>query len=183
MPPNRQHYDDLPFTEKMKLVQAMMLFPALTVVVFLRRRLGYRILNPAWLFGVTFFMCIAAAVVQNPEVNPEDLMVFALFVLIFGGGQRAARWREFRQGVLQHSYYLGDSILESLPLPRFLRYERRVCRIVDPTLCVAIGLALQSISRVLGLWLIFSGLSLRVVEGAMRRKQIEKEFEDRKSVV
>jgi len=53
-------------------------FPALTVMVFLRKDLGFRLLNPLRLLAVTGFLVIVSVFVQqgNANANPMILLIF-----------------------------------------------------------------------------------------------------------
>jgi hypothetical protein len=88
------------FREQYATAQWLMRFPALTVMVFLRRDLGYRLLNPAWLIAGTGFLFVITVLTQphNEDANPIDLLFFALGALILGIYQRVKRWRELNRG-------------------------------------------------------------------------------------
>ena len=55
-------------------------FPALTVMVFLRKDLGFRLLNPLRLLAVTVFLVVVSVFAQqgNATANPMMLLIFAL---------------------------------------------------------------------------------------------------------
>ena len=88
------------FREQYATAQWLMRFPALTVMVFLRRDLGYRLLNPAWLIAGTGFLFVITVLTQphTEGANPIDLLFFALGALILGIYQRVKRWREPNRG-------------------------------------------------------------------------------------
>ena len=46
----------------------------------------------------------------------------------------------------------------------FCRRNRRIARIIDPIACILVGYGLFPASRALAMWLIFSGVCLRVFE-------------------
>ena len=152
-----------------------MQFPALTVMVFLRRDLGYRMLNPLGLIAVTGILFVIAILSQpdNADSGALGLLLFALAAFILGMGQRQKRWKELNRGVRQHSYYIGTSPFEKLRwLPMFCRRNRRSARLIDPIFCVAIGFALFPVSRLLAMWLIFSGVCLRSFEYTVHHREL-----------
>jgi hypothetical protein len=147
--------------------------PALTVMVMLRRDLGYRLLNPPSLIAVTGFLAAVAVLAQpgNEDAQPIDLLFFALGALVLGMYQRLKRWLELNRGIRQHSYYIGTSPFDYHWLPIFCRRNRRMARLIDPIFCALIGLAVFPWSRALAMWLVFSGFCLRSYEYAVHQKQ------------
>jgi hypothetical protein len=153
--------------EELEFTKWLLHFPALTVMVWLRRDIGYRLLNPIGLTAVTGFLFVISALAQpdDPDNQPVFLLLFAVMTLLLGISQRTKRWQEINLGVRQHSYYLGSSPFEKLRwLPMSCRRNRRIARIIDPIFCILIGFALIPVSRGLAMWLIFSGVCLRVFE-------------------
>ena len=144
-----------------------MQFPALTVMVWLRRDLGYRMVSLARIVPVTGFL-FAISILAG-KGNPDDrlwgLLIFALLTLALGIYQRVKGWIEVGQKVRRHTYYLGTSPFNNFGwIPEFLRRERRLARFVDPIVCVLIGVAIFQLSHALGAWLVFSGFCLRAYE-------------------
>jgi hypothetical protein len=172
MPPKQPpEPEPMTFAQKLELVQWAMRFPALTVIVFLRRDLGYRLLNPIALIGVAFVMLVFGTVF-GPESRPEDLWIFAVVMLALAFGQRIARWRAMRRGVAQHSYYFGTSCFDSAGIPECFRRNGRANFLLDPACCLIAGFILLHYSRALGAWLIISGLCLRAYEFTIFRKEL-----------
>jgi len=167
--------------QKMEVAKWLCKFPALTVMLILRRNLGYRIIGPGALLGI-FLVMVGLSEWSSAETpHAEWLLVFALAVLATGFVQRAKRKREARGGEQLHTYYIGDSDLQRLPWPRFMRAERRIERFVDPLLCLLIGFPIASYcSPALGWWLVFSGLCLRVFEADVRKRELKRELWDLK---
>jgi len=56
MPQQSQPQQELTLSEKMKVVQWLAIFPAITIMVFMRRKVGFRMLKPSWLIGVAMFL-------------------------------------------------------------------------------------------------------------------------------
>jgi hypothetical protein len=156
--------------QQIALMRALSLYPALTVMIFLRRSMGYRILNPLHLLGMMIVTVVVSTVAERSR-NPELLRIFAALVLLGGLCERFKRWREYRKGVQQHSYYVGDSILEFKWLPAFIRRRRRVARFLDPLACFLVGLAAVGLSPALGKWLMFSAVCLRIFEDTVYHRQ------------
>jgi hypothetical protein len=172
MPPQQQQGRSL--REELEFSQWLMQFPALTVMVFLRRDLGYRLLNPLALIAVTGFLAIISILAQpdNADNQPVFLLLFALMAFIVGMSQRLKRWQELNSGVRQHSYYIGTSCFETIRwLPMFCRRNRRIARFIDPFTCMIIGVALFPVSRFLAMWLLFSGMCLRSFEYVIHQRE------------
>lgn len=175
-----QKFEDLSFKEKTQIIQALALFPALTLMVFLRRRLGFRLMKPAWLLIMTLIMCFAAFQAPDALTRPHGwtLIIFAIAMLGLGMFQRWRRWVELCAGVRWHTYCSGISWLESLPLPGFLFSHRRIYRILDPLIGVVLGMvASLTLSGVLGLWITLSALCLYIYEQAVYEMALERDLD------
>jgi len=166
----------MPLRERIEFTRWLCFFPALTVMLFLRRNIGNRLNDPLSLLGVTVVMFVFAELARNTPYA-ELLQIFAVLVFFVGLMARANWSREFRSGVRRHSYYVGDSYLEFAWLPAFLRRERRIQRFVDPAVAAITGLVVWSFCPALGFWITFSGLCLRFFEDAVYRKQIERNMD------
>ena len=164
----------IPLWRQLEIARFLTKFPALTVMVFLRNDIGYRLLNPLHLFWVSGFLAFVALLFGDsyPTARLCDLFTFACVVFAVGMVQRAERWRDHKRGITQHSYYIGTSPFHMLRPPMFLRRQRRLERFIDPAACALIGFYFLPVSRPLSLWVIFSGMCLRVFEDAVRRKEL-----------
>lgn len=162
------------FPEKMQMVQNLMVYPALTVAVLLRKNLGYRLLNPLHICGMAFLLFVLGSMAGGVP-NHEALQLFAVLVFFFGIAQRIRRWIDARRGIRLHSYYIGDSRFEFKRMPAFLRRNRRFTRLFDPLLCIISGVWLLEPCRPLGLWLLVSGCALRALESSVQRRSQERE--------
>lgn len=165
--------------EKYAIAQAMLRFPALTIMVFLRTGIGYRLLNPLTLIAVNGVLAVVAilATPNNEAARPTDLLVFAMLSFCAGIYQRIRRWLELNQGIRQHSYSVGKSRLEFRWLPAFCHRNRRVARFIDPICCAIGGYVLFPYSRVLASWLIVSAFGLRVLEDVIYRRDLNRELD------
>jgi hypothetical protein len=173
------------FAQQYAMAQAFMKFPALTLMVFLRRDLGYRLLNPLVLFAVFGVLAVIAilAMPGNEAARPVDLLIFAGLGFFSGLAQRFRRWREMERNVRQHSYYIGTSPFDQHWMPVFFRRHRRTARILDPVVCAAIGLALLPFSRALALWLIFSAFCLRAHEDGIFNRERNEQLDTSDSLI
>jgi hypothetical protein len=173
-PSLRQHY---------AFVQWAVQFPALTVSLWLRRDIGYRLIHPAKLFAVAGIVFVVAilATPGNEDARPADLAVFAVLTFAIGMYQRIKRWSELNRGIQQYSYYTGTSAFSSFRwLPHFVRRNRRPERFLDPFVCALIGLAFLPVSRALGMWLVFSAFCLRSFQHQvfMRQRNLDLDMID-----
>jgi len=164
------------FTQHFAMAKWFMQFPALTLMVFLRRDIGYRLLNPGVLLAVFGLLAVVAilAMPGSQTARPIGLLIFAALGFFSGIAQRIRRWRDLERSVRLHSYYVGTSPFDQRWLPAFFRRQRRSARLLDPLFCTAIGLALLPISHALALWLIFSAFCLRAYEdGIFNQKRAQ----------
>lgn len=163
----------------------LMMYPAMTVMVFIRKDIGYRLLNPMPMIYMNGILMLVAAFIppDKPDANPEYLFWFALISLFLGSCQRTKRWREFKRGILQHTYYVGTSPFDYQWLPRFCRRFRRMARFADPFFCIFVGLIFMTVSTALGFWIMIAGAALRVFEDAVHKKELNRDLDILDSVI
>lgn len=164
------------FADKMQLVHGVLQMSALTVIIFLRRRIGYRLLHPVQIIVMTFALILLSTFKQYTP-NAEAMVVFAILMCVFGFLHKARSWQDMRRGLLNHSFYLGDSTFEAKFLPKFLTRNRRFTRTFDPLFCLGAGACLLDFSPVLGGWLIFSGFALCAVEHRAYQTHFERDLD------
>ena len=143
-------------------------YPALSLMLFLRRDIGSRVLAPG--VGIIALIIIMLSAFVRPQNRPKDLFIFGLIVLIEGCRQRYLRWQEFHQGVRQHSFYIGCSRFKNEHTPPFLSQKRRIERFVDYGVAFAVGTLLLHLSPALGAWIMFAAVCLGVLETAVHLK-------------
>ena len=173
--------DRLSLPEKIERVQWLCLFPALTVMVLLRRNIGIRLFGGGAAVMLLLLFCLAQG--TGDGISGPLFFVHACVFLFCGGRQCAKRWREFRRGGGVHSRYIGDSVFERWPWPNFMRRERRICRYVEPGITFALGLLLMSACPLFGMWIALCGLCLRLFEGVVYRREIERQMDMADSII
>jgi len=153
------------FSEKVDMLRKVAIFPALTVMIFLRRGIGFRLLKTNWLVVLALIM-IAVTLVFPAAAAPfgPALIIYALAMLGWGLYQRWQRWVDITHGVRWHTYSPGVSYLEAISWPVFFQSHRRVNRFIDPLAVVIVGILALLVSRLLGLWIEVAGLFLFVYE-------------------
>src|ERR1017187_10414223 len=173
------------FTQKLATAQSWTRLPALTIIVVLRRDLGFRLLNPLPFFAMTGILALVAilAMPGSPNGGPLAMLLFAVLSFICGMSQRMDRWRELNRNVRSHSYYLGSSPFDYKWLPEFCRRNRRVARFFDPIFCALVGYVLLPSLPALALWLVFAGLCLRVFEDAVFIRERNRELDISDSLI
>ena len=171
-----ERFNQMSLFEKTALMQRLAVFPALTVIAWSRKDVGYRLLNPLWLTGAVLAM-LAVAAFCKPATLPVILAGYAGFVLLAGCSQRFKRWREFRRGVRQHSFYLGSSPFDYRWLPGFCRRNRRIARLVEPLFWIGFGLLLFPHLPAFGGWFVFSAICLAVVEAAVQEQEVKRQMD------
>jgi hypothetical protein len=174
-----QKYEDMPLQEKVQMVQWLTLFPALTIMVFIRRKVGYRMLKSTWLVIMAAIL-FALGGFASTTSQPHSYLIYLYALAMLGAGfyQRQARWSELCAGVRWHTRTVGISYLEYLPLPHFLLAYRRVYRFGDTALCFAVGvITALLLSHILGAWIMFSAFALYIFEQAVYEKELERDLD------
>ena len=148
-------------SQKMDIVAVLASFPALTVMVFLRRKLGYRFIDMLKIQITVLALWVIAAF--STAANPAAGIAFFLFslaVLGFAYVERWLRWRDIKNGVAWHTYSRGVSWFNHI-IP--LR-ETMVKRFIDPLVVAVIGLILSFVFSWFGYFLILSAACLFIFE-------------------
>ena len=75
----------------------LMQFPALSVMVFFRHDLGYRLLDPLRVLGITIFLIFFGVLAQpgNESAEPIALFYFGICFFVLAVAQRIKRWFQF----------------------------------------------------------------------------------------
>ena len=147
------------------------MFPALTVMVFLRRKVGYRFLSPMKLQVMTLLILALSSISAissnssagavsgysgygSPNVAgaapiigaATPLIFFAIAMLVTGMIKRYLQWQGIKRGVSWHTYSRGVSWFTFLPLS-----DSIIKRYVDPAAVAVVGLLVMIVFRWLGL--------------------------------
>ncbi|MBV9468269.1 MAG: hypothetical protein JOZ57_03430 [Abitibacteriaceae bacterium] len=148
----------------------VLMFPSNSVIVFLRRNLGYRVIRP-WMFQLTFLvllglssMGVTSAVLSGGATSiVTPLLIFALLMGGLAFYHRRRGWELlFDEPNPIHSMSRGDSHLAKvLPMLR----EDIIQRYIEPAVCILLGLVLLPFAWTLGVWLLLSGVALTFIEG------------------
>jgi hypothetical protein len=176
-----QRYDDLTLGEKMKIVQYLAIFPAITIMVFIRRKIGFRMLKPSRLIGMAFFLWFINGITSMIPFGQPAGFIFQEFpwvMLAFAFLQRQLRWRELCKGIQWHTLSPGISYLEFLPLPSALRAHRRIYRFLDPAACFIFSMFFGIFfSQALARWIAFSSVALFIYEQTLFEKQLDRDLD------
>jgi len=82
------------FIQQYQFAKWLTQFPALSLIIYLRRDIGIRLLNPLVLlatFGLLFVVAVLATP-GNEAARPMDLAVFAVIGFLNGLAQLIRRW-------------------------------------------------------------------------------------------
>jgi hypothetical protein len=179
-------FDSLSWQQKVEFVQGIMLYPALTVMVFLRRKVGFRQLKPTRLIGMAALLMAFAYFSGNAPTMPFSgyaygqqpapasgggigLTIYAIAMLSWGLFQRRQRWIDLaKNGIRWQTRTTGLSYFKFLPVSTYI-----VHRFIDPLVCIIIGALVSIVSHPLGLWLMFSGAALGIFEQAVFEKALD----------
>jgi hypothetical protein len=166
--------------EKIEFGRRICFFPAASVLVFMRRRIGFRLVKPIWIGGTTAFLLLLAGFAANygeSVANTVALSLFAIAGFALAMRERHCRWREMKSATFWHSYSAGISWFEEMRLPPYLKADRRIYRYLDPLACLLVGLVVTFILPLLGLWLMFAGVCLAAFEQATYEKMLERDID------
>jgi hypothetical protein len=182
MAAQNQPTQELTLSEKMKIVQYLSILPAITIMVFIRRRIGFRMLKPSRLIGMAMFLWFI-----NDLSNINFLIFhpagfwfseFPLVMLIFAFFQRWRRWSELCKGVRWHTLSPGISYFELLPLPAFLTAHRRIYRFLEPFSVFIFAMFFGVFfSEALARWFAISAFFLFIYEQTLFEKQLDRDLD------
>lgn len=147
--------------QKIDIVAGAALFVAMPVIIFLRKKPGYRFLSPIKIL-LMFLALNALAGFSYFSGNPGTVTVLTIFAwatLITGLVKRQLRWREIKNGLPWHTYSRGVSWLIFLPLS-----DSAIKRWIDPLVVIIVGIVMAVLFSWFGLYLIFAGFCLFVFE-------------------
>jgi hypothetical protein len=177
--------------QKVDLVATLLQYPALTILVFVRHRTGYRTLRPFQIVLMFLLMQLIPAIFSQhcTLVNgcsggtgaSDAFSYYSWAFLIWSFVQRWLRWRDLTRGKAWHSYSRGISYLEFLArikLPSFLPQIRTsfIYRVVDAAVVLGIAMLIGGIPALHGLaqWLFFSAFCMLFVENYVYDKQLDR---------
>lgn len=172
-----------PFDPKPKdTIHPTLLALGLSVMVYLRTNLGYRLMQKPHLLGpVLYHGIFGYFILTNVHLPPGErqgglaMLVFAAGMLVLNGIHVRRGWRlAFRETNPVHTMSLGDSICRTSPLFRLLRLQRCPQAALVFELCglVFAGIyLLQSLHWYLfGWWLIAAAIGMALVEATAHTK-------------
>jgi len=157
--------------DKVEILANLALFPALTIMVFLRRKVGYRFLSPVKIQVMVLILWFFAgfSTFSGSQNSFYALLIFAVAVLATGYVERWLAWRDIKRGVAWHSYSRGISWLNFLSLQ-----ETTIKRFVDPAVAAAIGVGVSFLLPWFGYWLVFSAICLLIFEASDYERSINR---------
>jgi hypothetical protein len=164
---NDMFFQPMSFPQPLQRPSGFIVVPALSLIVFFRRNVGWRLCRPFWLFALTFFLVFGPVFpgeggvlfkVQNIVVTPTAL--YGVMMLALGIWHFNMHFsRRKRGGSLKHGFHTGDPWLGFLPVPRFV-----IVVIIEPLTAFYLGWRLHHYWAVpfgtLGLWLMASAIAL-----------------------
>lgn len=132
----------------------------LPVMVFLRRKMGYRFISlPRLMIMAAILFVIATLGAFLPiGANIYFLYIFLLLFLVLGFIERRLRWRDIKRGINWHSRSRGISWLNKL-LPTVP--DSVMKRFIDPAVVFVVGLLfLFFIQELTGIYLLIAALMM-----------------------
>jgi hypothetical protein len=169
--------DDMTYSQKKALIESLSIYPALMIMIFIRRRIGFRLLKSNWIVGIAVvLLALTAMFPVAAQPFPIVMVGFALAMGALGTVQRYHRWCEICTGVRWHTYAPGLSYLERFPWPVFFLRCRRIYRFLDPALCIILGTIAGFLSHLLGSVILLSAVALAVYENALFERMLENDL-------
>jgi hypothetical protein len=156
-------WDDMSLMERMEDTQYVTFFPALTLMVFIRDKPGYRTMHGPTLFVLAGIMGFLA------QFFPGTLLgYYAGAMLALGNWRRHQGWKALNDGERAHTRSFGESYLARLPywpqLP-LLFAQNRFQRLWEPLVFFLFGWCIvMRFDWALGAWIAFSAMCLSMVE-------------------
>jgi hypothetical protein len=176
-------FEDMTLPDKFAFIQKIVYYPAISASLFLRSRIGARMLKPTRLGGLALFLIVIASLSSNApglgapaasdHKGPGWLILFAVVMFGMGMYQRWHRKRDFRRSILWPSYHGGIPHLARIlpfPLPIIYRYG-------DPAATLLMAWVAAHFSTLLGAWLMLSAMSIAIYEEARIELREEKEWD------
>ena len=175
------------FADNYRVAQVALEYPAITVLPYLCKNLGYRLVSPRRVLALTTILLVVSVLaksVSSAGTNPMFLFYFALGSCVLGIIARIKAWRNIHRGVRQHSYYIGDArCLRFSWLPNVFRHRRRAERFLNPAICLLAGLAFHPISHALSAWLCLCAVSVRYCEYSIQLKFLNLDLDTLDSMI
>lgn len=165
--------------QRLNFVMYLTSVPALTLHIFLRRKLGFRFLNPnkfVTMGALLSFLSLFSTKIPTYGIiatkeSTNLIVVFSAVMVLLGVWQRRARWQELKNGIFWHSYSEGISILCGI-MPKIS--QDTVNRFVDPIASMMVGFLLISGGEsFLGKYIVLAGFCLFHYEQALNNLRIE----------
>jgi hypothetical protein len=169
----------MPYRQKVELLKAIAALPSLSVIVFLRKRIGFRLLDSGWYLAVAFVVYLIAIFNYDPSYPyPHAMEWYALGIVLFGAFHRGQAWFQFKKGTPPHSYSSGISIFLNRRTPQFIRRNRLANVVFDPLVTILTGAAVRiALSPIFGNWLMFAGVSLFLYELFIHANSINRDMD------
>ena len=167
------------FKEKLDRAKTIMILPSLSVIVFLRYRIGYRILDSGWYLGVALVVfLIGAGTYDARSPFPAAMQWYSGAIVVLGATHRVIAWFQLRKGTQPHSYSTGISRLGFSFLPKWLRSPGLANAIYDPLVTAIVGFIVhQNISPAFGDWLFVAAVSTLFLEIFISVKSADRDMD------
>jgi hypothetical protein len=161
------YFQPISFSEPLARPSGFIVLPALSLIVFLRRNVGWRLIRPWWIFALTLFLVFfpifpdwGGALFRVAGMEFTATGLFGLTMASLAAWHFNAHFGRRKRGEsFAHGFHSGDPLLAFLPLPRFV-----LVILIEPLLAFYAGWSLNHYRPVfyggLGLWLMVSAVAL-----------------------
>lgn len=174
-------WNQRPIPAQVVFIQQLTFYPALTLMVFIRKRIGVRMLRFRWILALFLSLQVYAVIAEEAmDGNASDVRAvqyFSIAFLVLALLHLLRAWRRVRRGEPCHSYSSGTSRLENRMIPRYFHRMRRIYRIVDPLYCLTVAGLIYTVSPVLALWIAFSAACMKCFEQLGYEAALERDLD------
>lgn len=129
--------------EKMDFIGNMACTCSIIVQVFVRRKVGFRVVSPVHFVPAFLFVSFIGVFLKNAPINCFALLFLGVAIL-----QMNLRFNEVKRGFLWHSYSGGESWLK--PIFGGFVSELNINRFIDPLVCLLFSGSLSLINPSFG---------------------------------
>lgn len=164
------------YSNKLAVSENLVLVFASTLMLTTRADVGARLVRRQYVtIAFLLMFCIGWA---SERVNPGPLLLFFSFYFLLQYFLHLfRRWREFRRGEPQHSYYLGTSGFDCRFVPESIRRNRKLERFFDPLVFGTSGFLVANFAPHIGFWVMVSSACLFALENIAWMREVHRQFD------
>jgi hypothetical protein len=137
--------------------QELILVPAISLLVFVRRDVGFLLLEPRRLtsafMSLQLYALVIVPLLNGAYFDTVAIEFFAIAFAVTAFAHRRSGWKDINRGARRHSLSTGTSPLERRCRLRYLLNHRRVYRYAEPIVNTWVSGGIFLVFHGLGMWL------------------------------